>query len=177
VGRDARRAARVPARLGAQPGHAAGSRVLHDPLPHGTRLRDSRLLQRRELLAKKELIARYGFKDYGGKHQESRFTKFYQEIYLPARYGFDKRRLHVSSQIVAGQLTRAAALRELEVPLSSPDAARREVSFVAKKLGIPTAELERLVAQPPVDHDAYPGATPVIRAGAKIKALLRRLAR
>ncbi len=56
--------------------------------------------------AKRELIETYGFVDYGSKHQESRFTKFYQEIYLPARYGFDKRRLHYSALIVSGQLTR-----------------------------------------------------------------------
>ena len=56
--------------------------------------------------ARRELESEYGWIDYGGKHHESRFTKFYQEIYLPRKFGFDKRRLHLSSLIVSGQLTR-----------------------------------------------------------------------
>jgi hypothetical protein len=126
--------------------------------------------------AKEELIRRYGFKDYGAKHQESRFTKFYQEIYLPARYGFDKRRLHLSSQIVSGQRTRADALAELAQPLHDPDTARRETAFVAKKLGISADELGALIALPPKEHGEYGGSAAVFNAGASVKRWLRRRA-
>ena len=105
--------------------------------------------------AKRELIETYGFVDYGGKHQESRFTKFYQEIYLPARYGFDKRRLHLSALIVSGQITRQDALQQLDVPISTAEQAARDGRFVAKKLGISVEELKRLVALPPVPHERY----------------------
>ncbi|MGH7294816.1 MAG: N-acetyl sugar amidotransferase, partial [Polyangiaceae bacterium] len=126
--------------------------------------------------AKRELVQTYGFKDYGSKHHESRFTKFYQEVYLPQRYGFDKRRLHLSSQIVAGQLTRPEALKELEKPLNDADSMRRELSFIAKKLGISVEELRQLMAAPHVPHEAYPGGRRLIGAGTRAKALLRRLA-
>jgi hypothetical protein len=106
-------------------------------------------------VAKRELIETYGFVDYGSKHQESRFTKFYQEIYLPARYGFDKRRLHFSALIVAGQKTRDQALRELSVPATTKEQAARDKRFVAKKLGITVFELERLIALPKVRHEQY----------------------
>ncbi|MHB1140014.1 MAG: N-acetyl sugar amidotransferase, partial [Microthrixaceae bacterium] len=57
-----------------------------------------------------ELEERIGFKDYGRKHGESQFTRFFQNYYLPHRYGYDKRRPHLSSMILSGQLTREAAL-------------------------------------------------------------------
>ena len=107
-------------------------------------------------VAKRELVETYGFVDYGSKHQESRFTKFYQEIYLPARYGFDKRRLHCSALIVSGQMTRKEALQELSVPLTTEEQAARDKRFVAKKLGITVIELERLIALPAVRTNGLP---------------------
>lgn len=105
--------------------------------------------------AKKELMQVYHWNDYGGKHHESRFTKFYQEIYLPEKFGFDKRRLHLSSLIVSGKMTREDALRELETPLAHELQIRRDMKFVAKKLGISTDELHGLIHRPPVPHEAY----------------------
>ncbi|OJU24928.1 MAG: LPS sbiosynthesis protein [Nitrobacter sp. 62-13] len=105
--------------------------------------------------AKRELIETYGFVDYGSKHQESRFTKFYQEIYLPARYHFDKRRLHYSALIVSGQMMREEALQQLNVPMTSKEQATRDCRFIAKKLGITVEELNRLIALEPVPHEHY----------------------
>lgn len=124
--------------------------------------------------AKALLMERYGYKDYGGKHSESRFTKFYQDIYLPVRYGFDKRRLHLSSQIVSGQIARQAALEELATPICAPDQARHELKFVAKKLRISVDELSVLMAQPPVEHEQYPNSARLYRMGASLKRLMRR---
>jgi N-acetyl sugar amidotransferase len=124
--------------------------------------------------AKALLMDRYGYKDYGGKHNESRFTKFYQEIYLPERYGFDKRRLHLSSQIVSGQVTRWQALSELATPVCDPEQARHELKFVAKKLRIPLKELQALIAQPRVEHEHYPNTVKFYRLGADLKRLMRR---
>jgi len=60
---------------------------------------------------------KYGWRDYGGKHHESIWTKFFQSYYLPEKFGFDKRKAHLSSMIVAKQITREEALIELEKPL------------------------------------------------------------
>ncbi len=122
--------------------------------------------------AKQELIDAYGYKDYGGKHHESRFTKFYQEIYLPRRYGFDKRRLHLSSQIVSGQITREEALRQLNEPICSPDQARRDIKFVAKKLQLTVNELQDLIDLPPVEHDQFPNSSRWYSLASKVKRLL-----
>jgi N-acetyl sugar amidotransferase len=121
-----------------------------------------------------ELTQLYGWRDYGGKHCESRFTKFYQELYLPRKFGFDKRRLHLSSLIVSGQLTRDAALEELAQPIASPDQARRDLKFVAKKLGLSVDELNRMIDSPAVNHLAYPNQMALHRHLTSLKGLLRR---
>lgn len=106
--------------------------------------------------ARDELTREFGWRDYGGKHSESRFTKFYQEIYLPRKFNFDKRRLHLSSLIVSGQLTRSDALAELATPIISEQQARRDIKFVAKKLGLDVLGLESLIDSAPVSHADYP---------------------
>jgi N-acetyl sugar amidotransferase len=125
--------------------------------------------------AKEELSHSYDWKDYGGKHQESRFTKFYQDIYLPRKYDFDKRRLHLSSLIVSGQMTREMAFAELKTPLVLPEQERRDIRFVAKKLQVPAAELENLLARPPVPHRQYPGSASLYAAIAGVRGTLRRI--
>jgi N-acetyl sugar amidotransferase len=126
-------------------------------------------------VARDELTRHYGWRDYGGKHSESRFTKFYQDIYLPGKFGFDKRRLHLSSLIVSGQLTREAALEELEQPITTPNQARRDLKFVAKKLGLSMSELHASIEAPPVDHIFYPNQLQLFGVLSKAKTILRRV--
>jgi PP-loop superfamily ATP-utilizing enzyme len=59
----------------------------------------------------------YGYKEYGDKHGESGFTKWFQEVYLPQKFNIDKRKAHYSSLIVSGQMTRDQALEKLKIPL------------------------------------------------------------
>ncbi|MFM6923862.1 MAG: N-acetyl sugar amidotransferase, partial [Ferruginibacter sp.] len=55
--------------------------------------------------AVKEIITReLGWRDYGGKHYESVFTRFYQGYILPVKFGIDKRKAHLSNLIFSGQL-------------------------------------------------------------------------
>jgi 7-cyano-7-deazaguanine synthase in queuosine biosynthesis len=62
----------------------------------------------------KLLEKEYGYQDYGAKHEESVFTKWHINFYLYEKFGFDKRKAHLSSLINSGQMTREEALKELE---------------------------------------------------------------
>jgi len=124
--------------------------------------------------AREALTREYNWCDYGGKHSESRFTKFYQDIYLPRKFGFDKRRLHLSSLIVSGQMTRDEALAELSKPIAAPDQMRRDIKFVAKKLGLGAAELDELIDSPQVSHLVYPNQMRLFDGLAALKNLVRR---
>ena len=106
--------------------------------------------------AKRTITEELGWRDYGGKHHESIFTRYFQGYYLPTKFGFDKRRAHLSSLILAGQATREDALLELEKPPYDESLRKQDHEFIAKKLGLSTAEFEDIIGRPPVAHAAYP---------------------
>jgi hypothetical protein len=105
----------------------------------------------------------FGWRYYGGKHYESIWTHWYQAHYLPVKFGYDKRKAHLSSLIVAGSMTRDEALREMEKPLYTDNALKDDTAFVAKKLGFTVEELEALMTAPPRHYKEYPTNQPQIR--------------
>lgn len=88
----------------------------------------------------------YGWRYYGAKHFESRFTKFFQGYYLPMRFGYDKRKAHLSSLVVSGEITRDEALAEMEKPIYPPEELGADMEFVLDKLRITREEFDRLLA-------------------------------
>jgi N-acetyl sugar amidotransferase len=129
--------------------------------------------------AKSFLIGELGWRDYGGKHCESKFTRFFQTYYLPVKFGYDKRRAHLSSLIVSGQITRKEALREMEKPLFVEDEIREDKEFVAKKLGLTLKGFEDIIALPKRTYRDYPSSERVIRlrinAGIWVRKVLTRI--
>lgn len=105
--------------------------------------------------AKQVIASELGWRDYGGKHYESVFTRYYQGSYLPKRYGIDKRKAHLTSLILSGQMTRDDALAALAEHDYPEDLERQDHEFIAKKLGLTPAEFDELIAAPRVDHRAY----------------------
>jgi N-acetyl sugar amidotransferase len=102
-----------------------------------------------------ELKERIGYKEYAKKHGESVFTKFFQNYYLPMKYNFDKRRPHLSSMIVTGQLTREDALKDLEKPLYDEKELVFDKEYIAKKLGVSNAEFEEILNAPPHSYKDF----------------------
>ena len=80
------------------------------------------------------LKSKYSWKPYPQKHFESRFTRFYEGYWLPKRFGFDTRRVVLSSLILAEQITRDEALSILEKPALDEITIKNEFNFVARKL-------------------------------------------
>ena len=74
--------------------------------------------------AKELLKKEFNWTDYGEKHTESRFTKWFQNCYLPQKFGLDKRIPHLSSLINSAQITRQQALEEIKKPREYEDVAR-----------------------------------------------------
>lgn len=105
--------------------------------------------------AKAELAAAVGWRDYGGKHHESRFTRFFQSWWLPNRFGWDKRRAHLSSLILSGQLGRDEALAQLERPACDGQRVDQDMRFIARKLGCPEEEFRAICAAPVRRHDEF----------------------
>jgi N-acetyl sugar amidotransferase len=106
-------------------------------------------------VAKELLIKEMGWRDYGGKHYESVFTKFYQAYILPVKFGVDKRKAHLSNLICSGQITKAQAYAELEIPLYDPTVLSEEKEYVLKKLGLSEQEFTRIMNEPPRQHTDF----------------------
>jgi len=103
-----------------------------------------------------ELEKAIGWRSYGRKHGESLFTKLFQNHYLPVKFGYDKRRPHLSSLIVSGQMTREQAMAELEKPLYDPRELEIDISYFCKKLRISRADFDKLMSAPVHDYDDFP---------------------
>ncbi|HEY6901902.1 MAG TPA: N-acetyl sugar amidotransferase [Puia sp.] len=104
----------------------------------------------------KEIITReLGWRDYGGKHYESIFTKFYQAYILPEKFKIDKRKAHLSTLICSGQITREVALADLEKPLYDPAELKNDKEYVQKKLGLSAAEFEEIMKLPVRSHHDF----------------------
>jgi N-acetyl sugar amidotransferase len=113
------------------------------------------LIRYKKTEAKRFLIDELGWRDYGGKHYESVFTRVYQGYILPTKYGIDKRKAHLSNLICNGEITRAQALEELSKPPDDLSRQKADKCYVAKKLGWSEAEFEHILALPPRLHEEF----------------------
>ncbi|MDG1045251.1 MAG: N-acetyl sugar amidotransferase [Bacteroidia bacterium] len=95
------------------------------------------------------------WKNYGGKHQESVFTRFYQGYILPNKFDIDKRKAHLSNLIFSGQMTKKDSLEELSKPTYDERLQQQDFDFVSKKLGFSSDEFRKVLEQPNVNHEFY----------------------
>jgi len=120
-----------------------------------------------------ELQSSFGYKPYPYKHYESVFTRFYQGFILPRKFGVDKRRLHFSSMIVSGQMTREQALEGLEgIPYPSEDALEADKTYFVKKMGWTRSQLDDYIQRPPRPHTNHASESRLFEACVRARKLL-----
>jgi N-acetyl sugar amidotransferase len=104
-----------------------------------------------------ELEQKHGYKRYPYKHYESIFTRFYQGYILPNKFGVDKRKLHLATLVMSGQMSRADALAQLqESPYPSADGLEADRKYFLKKMGWDDSMLSSYLNRPEKRHDEYP---------------------
>jgi N-acetyl sugar amidotransferase len=123
-------------------------------------------------LAENTLMELYGCKKFQHKHHESRFTRFYEDYWLPRKFGFEKRRAHFSSLIMTGQMTREDALNRLLKPELSEDFLLKEFQYVADKLDFSINEFQNIFSAPNKSYKYYRNKKSIIFFGAKILRFL-----
>ncbi|HVG42251.1 MAG TPA: hypothetical protein VM888_11625, partial [Chitinophagaceae bacterium] len=104
---------------------------------------------------KKRITEELDWRDYGGKHYESIFTRFYQGYILPTKFHIDKRKAHLSNLIFSGQIDKNKALEELKEPIYNPDQLKMDKEFVLKKLGFTESEFDNIMKEPRKEHTDY----------------------
>ena len=106
--------------------------------------------------AKKILINELNWRDYGGKHYESIFTRFFHAYYLPKKFGYDLRKTYLSALILSGQISREDALKELIMPPADEKMLIEDRNYVIKKLGLSDSEFEDIMKAPKMTFTDYP---------------------
>ena len=118
--------------------------------------------------AEKDLSEKFGWEPFQHKHHESRFTRFFEDYWLPQRFGYDNRKAHLSSLIMTGQLSRSDALLRVASPEMDQHFLSQEFGFVASKLGLSEHELQRLFEMPKRTFRSFRNKRSIVRLGVKL---------
>ena len=93
------------------------------------------------------------------------FTRFYEGYYLPHKFGYDKRRVYFSNEVLAGTLTREQALEELAKEPYPFEQMMEDKAFIAKRLGISVKEFDKLIEGPNKTYQDYKNSYGLITLG------------
>ena len=105
--------------------------------------------------AEKYLQETVGYRSYARKHGESIFTKLFQNYYLPTKFGYDKRKLHYSSMILSGQMSREEAVVKLAEPLYAADELENDIDYFCKKMRVNRQQFDELMQAPIHDYSDF----------------------
>jgi N-acetyl sugar amidotransferase len=122
------------------------------------------------------LEAELGWRRYQAKHFESIYTRFFQGYLLPEKFRMDKRRPHLSSLIVSGQMTREQALQELQGEPYDPKLAAEDIIYIRRKFGLSEEDFAAIMAAPVRESDRYPNSEALLRALAPLVRWARNVA-
>ena len=119
-----------------------------------------------------KLNEKFGWEPYPQKHYESRFTRFYESYWTPKKFGYDKRRAYMSSEILTGQLSRDVALKKISKPELDEETMAQEFEYVATKLGWTIKELQDIFNGENKTFRDYKNNVFLITLGARIANFL-----
>lgn len=114
------------------------------------------------------LIEKFGWEPFQHKHHESRFTRFYEDFWLPKKFGFDRRKVHFSSLILTGQMNREEALERISKSELSKEDLRKEFEYVANKLDLTVEKLQKIYEGENKTFHDYKNKIKLIGFGAKV---------
>jgi N-acetyl sugar amidotransferase len=118
------------------------------------------------------LFEKFGWEKFQHKHHESRFTRFYEDYWMPKKFGYEKRRAHFSSLILTGQMTRKDALDRISRPEMDERFLRQEFEYVADKLDMTVTELQEIFDKKNKSFRDYKNKRGIIGLGSKAMTLL-----
>ncbi|WP_395051198.1 N-acetyl sugar amidotransferase [Flavobacterium sp.] len=120
----------------------------------------------------KLLEEKFGWEKFQHKHHESRFTRFYEDFWMPRKFGYEKRRAHFSSLILTGQMTREEALERISKPELEQKFLEKEFEYVAHKLDLTVEEFQKLFEGENKTFNDYKNKRTLIGFGSQV---MRRL--
>lgn len=122
--------------------------------------------------AEAKLQELFGWEKFQHKHHESRFTRFFEDYWLPRKFGYDRRRAHFSSLILTGQMTRQEALERITKSELDEHFLECEFEYVAHKLDLTVDELRAIFLGANKTSYDYKSKRFLIEIGSKAMSLL-----
>ena len=122
--------------------------------------------------AEKLLEEKFGWQRFQHKHHESRFTRFYEDYWLPKKFGYEKRRAHFSSLILTNQMTRQEALDRIAKPEMDEQFLRQEFEYVANKLDLTVKELQTIFEGENKTYKDYKNKKAILNVGKNVMRFL-----
>ncbi|KAA3607009.1 MAG: N-acetyl sugar amidotransferase [Calditrichaeota bacterium] len=119
--------------------------------------------------AKKVLIKEVGWKDYGGHHHESIYTRFFQSYYAPVKFNMDRRRVNYSAKARLGLMTREEGISHMKELSYDPEILEKDFEYIAKKFDLSLEEFKEIIALPPKKFSDYPTYNPMLQ---KLKGII-----
>ena len=116
-----------------------------------------------------------GWQFYGGKHFESRWTRFFQAYWLPKFFGYDKKIAHLSSLILSGQITKNEAMEERKIANYDQNIIEEDIEFIAKKLNLKNQEVQLLTNPKIKSHFEFPNSQRIINLLSKSRIFLKEI--
>jgi len=77
-------------------------------------------------------------------------------IWLPDKFGIDKRIINLSAQLMAGSVTKAEALEELSKPALTIEEKKQLTNYIIKKLDLNDTEYKHIWHSPNKTYIDYP---------------------
>mgnify|MGYP000432672276 CR=1 FL=1 len=123
--------------------------------------------------AEDKLSSVFGWQPFQHKHHESRFTRFYEDYWMPKKFGYEKRKAHFSSLIMTSQMSRGEALNRLKTSELEDQFLSKEFSYVARKLEITDTDLRFLFNGTNKTYKQYKNKHWLIGFGARVMTMLK----
>ncbi len=122
--------------------------------------------------AEKLLFDKFGWEKFQHKHHESRFTRFYEDYWMPRKFGYEKRRAHFSSLILTNQMTREEAITRISKPELDEFTMKLEFEYVANKLDLTVLQLQEIFEGENKTYHDYKNKQHLVNLGARIMTKL-----
>lgn len=120
----------------------------------------------------KKLVDLFGWQPYQHKHHESRFTRFHESFWLPRKFGYDRRKAHLSSLVLTNQMSRDEALDRVSRPELDEQTLLQEFEYVARKLDLTVKELQNYFDGKNKNFKDYKNNFKLITLGTRVLQLL-----
>lgn len=122
--------------------------------------------------AVEELKKIYNWQPYAQKHFESRFTQFYEKYWLYERFGFDTRKVQLSSLILTNQITRDEALEILKKKPYDENTIHLDIKFICDKLEISKEDFNVFFEGPKKTYKDYKNSSYIYEMGSIVSKFL-----